>query len=170
MLQTRVHPTTPAVYLSGREAFLNLSSDPHATMRPEWGRWCEAVHQGEWQYKFWTEQAAVELLERVRRQGWAGRNAEGHRSAVAVAAAAAPVRPPLSRRCRLAENCRSDIAHIRSCTVCGPATQPAARSPHPPSHLSRDWPPQHYAWFLPTWHSYKEIVKKGDALRYFLME
>lgn len=40
------------------------------------------------------------------------------------------------------------------------------------SRASLPLPPslQHYAWFLPTWNSYTEVVKKGDALRYFLMQ
>ncbi|PSC76477.1 glycosyl transferase [Micractinium conductrix] len=77
-------------YLSGREAFQGLSSDPSSAMRPEWAQWCEALHDG-WEYRFWDEAAAVQLLE------------------------------------------------------------------------------EHYPWFLPTWRGYKQIVEKGDAIRYFIM-
>lgn len=61
----RTHPPPLrrfAAYLSGREAFQGLSSDPSSAMRPEWAQWCEALHDG-WEYRFWDEAAAVQLLE-----------------------------------------------------------------------------------------------------------
>jgi hypothetical protein len=29
---------------------------------------------------------------------------------------------------------------------------------------------QNYPWFLPIWRQYEEIVMRGDALRYFIMD
>lgn len=104
-----------AVYLSGREAFLNLSADPHATMRPEWGRWCEAVHQGTWEYKFWTEESALALLDKVRRQGLLRRHQAGVVRAVVSSMHASSAAWPDWRQRRRRQACRHAL--LPNCTA-----------------------------------------------------
>ena len=51
-----------------------------------------------------------------------------------------------------------------ACADC--AAPPACQLLPPPPAPSLE---QHYAWFLPAWHSYNETVLRGDAIRYFIL-